>query len=595
MAKNSKSEDNKELLGLLTTRLNIAKKFTENFHDEVKRCVKDFELSGTQKELLANLANPNARYDFKVPYIQATHESYMASIFNRPPDLIIRNRGKYDEEKQKKIQAIYEYLKDKLDLQTFTQETASWFVLTGWTAGHASFVSEIEEIDAEDEMGQPLLDENGEVIKTTIYKYNDPVVSVSDPLKEYFSPESEFTIDGDKMPYSIRYAKMSVDEIEEIYGVVVEPDSDIEIDIDGLDEIGKGDIKRATVYFYRGTLPKDKAKFVKDVQWSASQQYYIIYTVKKILHSEAINESPCKYQRWYHIPNKFFGYGIGKTLRESQTELNIRRGQEIKYADLLSNPKLAYEIGSEIDLTAWQDPRAISGAGYKDRPPTWITPPDISNTIILAEQKSREDAQFISGLLDLNKGSQEAVTVKTATGQSIFAQAAERKIERVKQLYFQFYRSMVIHLLKLCRDNWDEEKVLYITDEDDQGNEVSMELAVTASDLADIDLDADIDFDVENITVNKEALRAQSIDAYMTLREEQFIDRKKLAIKLLREVWNEKNPSQYILDDTSMMDQSQALGMAEGMMPEEGGMPEMPQPGGTPMDSSGIMGANVGA
>lgn len=585
--KSSETKEQGSLLGLLKRRFEIAKKHTQKFHDEIKRSIEDYELNTSSKELLDSLANPDARYNFKIPYIQATHESYMASIFNRPPDLIIRNRGKYDDEKQKKILAVYEYLKDKLDLTSFTHETAHWFVLNGWTSAHAAFVSEVEEVDAEDEFGEPILDpETGEVIKTTIYKYNDPVVYVTDPLKEYFSPESEFSIDGTKIPYSFRYAKMDVDDIEKIYDVKVEPDSEIEVGLDGVPEEEKGDLQRATVYFYYGHLPKSKASDVKEVSWDADRLYYIIFTKTKILHSEGVNELPCRYQRWYHTPNKFFGYGLGKTLRESQSELNIRRGQEIKYADLLSNPKLAYEIGSEIDLSSWQDPRAIAGAGYKDQPPQWITPPDISNTIILAEQKAREDAQFISGLLDLNKGSQDAVTVKTATGQSIFAQAAERKVERVKQLYFHFYKDMVIYLLKLCRDNWDEEKLVYITDEDEMGNEIATPMGVSADDLSDIDFDADIDFDVENITVNKEALRAQSIEAYTTLREEPFIDRKKLVKKLLREVWNEKNPDQYILDELDMNEQSMELGAPI----EDQGIG-----GEVPSSDSGIMGANVQA
>lgn len=579
------SPEKSDLLGLLTKRLNIAKKYTENFHDEVKRCVKDYELESS-KSLVDQVNNINARYEFKIPYIQATHESYMASIFNRPPDLIIRNRGKYDEEKQKKILATYEYLKDKLDLATFTHETAHWFVLTGWTSAHASFVSEIEEVDGQDpETGEPLLDEMGEVIKVTNYKYNDPVITVGDPLREYFSPESEFSIDGKKIPHSFRSAKMSVDEIEKVYGVKVAPDSELDVDVED-DAKDRGDLERATVYFYYGTLPSSHKSAVKEVTWDADRLYYFIFTKSKVLHAEAINEKPCRYQRWYHTPNKFFGYGLGKTLRESQMELNIRRGQQIKYADLLSNPKLAYEIGTEIDLSAWQDPRATVGAGYKENPPQWIAPPPISETVMLAEQKAREDAQFISGLLDLNKGAQDAVTVKTATGQSIFAQAAERKVERVKQLYFHFYKSMVIYLLKLCRDNWEEEKLVYITDEDPvTGNEIAFEMKITAQDLSDIDLDSDIDFDVENISVNKDALRAQSIELYDMAKQEMFVDRKKMFKKLLREVWNEKNPDQFILDPMAQQQQDMEMGM---------GMPPAPM-GDVPMSNSGLMGANVQA
>lgn len=574
------AKEQTKLLDLMKSRLHTAKEFTKPFIKEVERCVKDYSLEMTEEEWLAKITNPTARYDFRIPYIQATHESYMAAIFNKAPDIIIRNRGKYDEEKQRKILGAYEYLKDKLDLGMFTQESAHWFVLLGWTSASASFISETEEVDASDPAtGEPLIDENGEVIKTVIYKYNDPVVTVGDPTREFYSPESEFSVNGDKIPYKFRYAKMRVEEIKKIYGVTVEPDEEIEIDLEeSLKETG--DLKRSTVYFYCGHLTEDSAKEVKGVTWDADRLYYVIFTKSKILYSDAINEKPDRYQRWYYIPNKFFGFGLGKTLRESQSELNIRRGQEIKYADLLSHPKLAYQLGSEVDLQAMRDPRLGATIGFKDQPPQYIVPPDISNTIILAEQKAREDAQFISGLLDLNKGAQDAVTVKTATGQSIFANAAERKVERVKQLYFHFYRSMVIYLLKLCRDNWDEEKIVYITDEDGK----TETLTLTAEDLKDIDFDADLDIDVENISVNKESLRAQTIEAYQILREEQFMDRKKLAKKLLREVWNEKNPDQYILDNEGMTDQSAQLGL-----------PPKAMGGEIPSSQGGVMGANVQA
>ena len=77
-----------ELLELLKYRLEVAKSFTKEHQEEVERCVADYELKRTEVEKLSLLNNPNKRYEFKIPYIFATHESMLSSMFDRVPDLV---------------------------------------------------------------------------------------------------------------------------------------------------------------------------------------------------------------------------------------------------------------------------------------------------------------------------------------------------------------------------------------------------------------------------------------------------------------------------------------------------------------------------
>lgn len=570
---------------LLKTRVEIAKAFTKDYHEEVKRCVDDYELNMSDAERVASITNINKRYEFHIPYIFATHESMLASMFDRVPDLIFKKRGKFDQQKTQKVLAAYDYLVDKLDLEQFMTESAWWFILTGSVQAHGAFKSEYKEIEMVDpKTDEPMLDEEGNPQTIIEYTYNDPTIEVGDPAKFYTSPESRFSNDGSKVPYYIVEELMDVEEIKAIYDEDV--DADAELKVDGLKkDFEKSDAKRAKVFRYYGTVPREMAEGLED--WEYGADCYFVFTQKKIIYKEVLgkNKKTCRFGKWHGKPTSFFGFGIGKTLREVQNEMSFRRGQQIRYADVAAYPKLAVDSTTEIDDKAILDPRENVVLTYTDKPPAYLTPPDLSNTLIITEEKAREDAQFISGMLDISKGSQESNVVKTATGQTMFAKAAERRVELAKRHFGRYYRSVVIMLLELARDNWDENKLIDITDESGE----DMEVEVSRYDLQGIDFDTDVDIDLDSITVNKEVLRAQAIELYDRAKDDPIVDRPELFKKMLREGFDEKDPEQFILDEGEMGQDTQ-------------GQPTMPladpsgqSSGAVPSDPSAIMGSAMQA
>lgn len=558
------------LLDLLKYRYKVSEAYTENQHEEIKKCIADYESAEYKRRGLGKVSTQNTvrtvldsegRYVIRIPYIFATHESMLASFFDREPDLVFKGRGKDDYDKEEKLKATYQYLIDKTDFSLFMNETAWWFILTGNTYGGAVFKSETKELPILDEMGNTVMGDDGKPLTRQIYVYNDPILNSYDPLKLYFSPESKFKESAKDVPYFFYKSQMEVDEIKNVYGVEVEPDSTIKVELTGLDR-EEDDIKRATVYFYQGQIPEQFKKEVKN--WRYGNIYNCIFTNNKILLKEELNDKTIRLGSWYRIPNQFFGFGIGKTLRELQKEIIIRRSQQIRFADLNAFPKIAVDGTTEIDEKALLDPRVNTVLTYKQNPPQYLTPPPMSQTILGMDEIARRDAQFVSGMLDLTTANQ-TTTVDTATGQTIFADAAERRIRQGKRQYGRFLREIVILMLKLAQENWDEEKLISITDFD--GN--TKDITLTKYDLQDIDFDRDIDIDMENISINKDVLRAQAIQMYDRIKDDPLVDRAKVFKKMLRDGFGEQNPDNYLKSEEEMM-QEQMGNMA--------GMEQMPQP-----------------
>jgi hypothetical protein len=159
-----------------------------------------------------------------------------------------------------------------------------------------------------------------------------------------------------------------------------------------------------------------------------------------------------------------------------------------------------------------------------------------------AEQSADSDAQSAFGLLDISSGAQESSTVQTATGQTIFAEASQRRIKQAKRIFMKFYRSCLIELFRECQDNWDSEKIITLTDED--GN--SEDIPVTRDDLKDIDFEKDVVIDAESVSVNKDVVRQQMIELYDKVKDDPMIERKAIFKDLLRKGFEITNPDRYI-------------------------------------------------
>lgn len=541
-----------KLINLLNLRKEVAEKYTEDFHNRVKRDVKVYnaEQPSALDSLNIDLVDiPNKRYQFTTPLVFTDHEAMLASMFDRVPDLMFSKGGKLDEEKVLKVRATYEYLEDKLDLEMLLTDVAWWMVLSGFASSHTSYQVISKDVPIYDEMtGEPVIDENGEVMTRTEYEYDDPTVEAGDPLKDYWSPESEFTFDAKKVPYYLRFKKLTVNEIKEKYNKDVEPDTTLE-KVGETKEDVKSDTQRVGTWFYSGTLPKEVSGQVKN--WTADQIYYIAFTTKEILYKKTIeehvklNESLCRIVKWYGAPTEFFGFGLGKLLAPFQREKSIRRGQMIRYADVAAYPKILVEEGSKLDNSALNDPRENRVLTYANAKPEYLQPPQISQIVGDTNDLADQDAQQVSGLMDISSGSQNSSVVKTATGQSIFADAAEKRVRKAKKTLMKWYKSQVILLLKLCQANWQSDKLVTITDEE---TGETQDITVSAQDLSDIDFDKDVDIDPESVSINKDVLRAQAIEMYNMTKDDPLVERKESIKHVYQNGFNVKDPERFIKD-----------------------------------------------
>lgn len=599
------------ILDLVKSRNNLAKKFTKDFRDQVKQNLKDYKAEDGWLNSFADdnklHANVTKRYEVIIPMIFTQTEGMLASMFDRLPDLIVTQGGQKDLDKQKKVDAAHEYLKDKASLEQFMNTAAWWYILTGFVSAHAGYVQKGKEVQATNEMGEPLFDEMGEPLTITVYDEDDPEIHVADPMYTAFSPESKYSIKGDKIPYYTREKLMTVSDILRTYDVLVEPDSTVS-DFNKDAKTGKNselvetDLQRAKVIMYYGNLHEDLESELEElgIVYDPDGWYYVVSTRNKILHIERTPEDmkTCRVLKWYGVPTEFFGFGLGKLLKPFQKEKSLRRTQQSRYADVAAFPKLLIPMGTDIDEQSASDPREIPYILYDGDKPGYLSPPDLANVLDISEQKADQDAQQASGMLDLSQGQQQSSTVDTATGQAIFAEAAEKRIRYAKRNFMLFYKECVIMLLKLAKIYWSEDKLVSITDE--EGNEEQIQL--TADDLSDIDFDTDVKIDPDSLTVNKDVLRAQAIELYDRVKDDPIIKRREVFKDMMRIGFDKKDPEKY-MKDAELQEGMQLVDVMSGQqyVVDESGEPvpmeamqETAQPtgeGNVPSSPSGVMGS----
>ena len=539
------------LLDLLNTRYKVAKSYTKKFREEVKKSVEDYkcEKQDTSTKVHNKHIKASSRYDLTIPYIYSTHESILSSVFEKGAELVISDKGSQDETKALAIKALYEYLRDKLDLDSFYWNSAWWYLLVGFVSSHQFYDMVIKgQSPVMGQDGQPLLDEMGAPVTTPVYEWNDPRTIVDDPKKTYFAPDSEYTIDGKLVPYIVREKLMESKDLEKKYELKegdIESTEKLEVGDDYKEAKENDDIKRTYCKYYCGRVPEKESEEIVD--WDADTEYYITFVSNRVLNV-SVSDKKTTLSRWFAAPTDFFGFGLGKTLRSSQKEMSLRRQQQIRYADQYAFPWLAVDATTKVDQRALQDITKRQPLIYTDKPPQFLVPPTTPQTLTDMDNMARSDAQFISGTLDLSKGAQESNTVKTATGQQLFSQSQDKRINKIRIELGAYFRQCVINICQLARDNWDDDKVLQVAGEEGEVVEVTINREI----LDSIDFDTDIDIQLDTITVNKDTLASRSIELYDKVKDDPQVDRRKVFSKMLKEGFGVKNPESYMLDPNAV-------------------------------------------
>lgn len=587
------------LLDLVKMRRKLAKDFSKSFHDRVKQDLKDYKV---EPQTITDVLNidlrevSQKRYHFQIPLIFTNHEGMMASMFDRPPDIIFNQRGKDDSKKAYVVKAAYEYLKDAMSLEMFMTDAAWWYLLSGFVSAHVGYNQKAIEQPQLDEHGQPVIGEDGKPLTYVDYTDDDPTLEVGDPFKESFAPESKYSVDSKKIPFYVLDGLMSPEDILQTYGKKVEADASIKTSGKEEDEEAKDDLERTNVYFYYGTLPKKVRGEVRG--WAADKEFAVIFTDKEVLYKDTLplGEKQCRVLKWHGPPNEFYGFGIAKLLAPFQREKSMRRGQLARYADIAAFPKILHGLDTKLDTKTARDPRENLILQYQDIKPEYLSPPQINAAVIDSANYADQDAQATSGMMDLSNGAQNSSTVDTATGQTIFADAAEKRMRLAKKKFLYFYLEVVILLLKMCQLNWSTTKVVEIID--DNGNPMTIKL--NRDSFKDIDFDRDIDVDFESTSINKDVIREQAIALYDKAKDDPLANRKELLKDAIQEGFNRKNPEKYINESALTPGMTLMSETGEQFVVDETGqvvpaqdMATTAQPSTNPIASSqsGMMGA----
>ncbi len=528
----------------LLAKLEIAQRFTKEHQADVKKWIEGYHAETPKPKTIEEIIERDPRYQYTSKVIFDNVEKYRSSFFEKPPEVMYTKKGKEDEEKAKKITATWEYLKDITNFKQFMDETFTYFGLCGFTSGHVGYKQQTETAIGDDG------------VEYTRYIYDDPILEVYDYENEWFMPDSEFSPDAREVSY-FRKKKMTKSQVLDTFNKEIEADESIlSDDIESEKENIKGELMRCGIYYYAGRLskkdlfeyaqskseqPLEVDEEVKDVEDDSF--YYVVFTKKEILdvYKSPIEEPSCALGRWFALPKKFFGFGLGRQLEEEQKQESIRTGQLIRYADLLSFPKLAIDLkdsGTDPKQLMQRDNPVIA---YKEKMPQYLSPPSSNGAISAMQGQNQSNIQTNSGLMDISK-MQQTHTLNTATGQTAIQDSNEKRVKVAKEKYFDFLRQIIIKMYKYAQAEWKESKVQTITDENNNPEDVE----IAPEDFIDINFDTDISINFENMSVNKDVIRQQSIAMYDKVKDDPLVDREKVFKKMLRDGFDEKNPDQYV-------------------------------------------------
>lgn len=540
-----KKKDHTETINLLSSRLKLAKKFGEKWRKLVDKWLDDYEIESFDKIDHDDLYNK-----LQIPYIFSTVESNLPAMFETMPQLIMTHRGKRDEEFTKWVEQIWEYLVERLSLEEKIEDGGTMLLITGLMSFITGWCSETEEV--EDEQEVEIKNDLGEVVEKQVVKKpievlvkDLPYVNMPDYDRIFFSPESKFTVDDDenKIPYFFFHETMDPDAVKDKYKVA--PTEKAYFDVTKLDnkmdiedgDLVKSDLRRVNVYHYYGQLPKKQAP----KGWKSRYVYYAVFAGKQLLEEpKLVSKKPLVLQGNYGTPVKFHRFGEPKVLRELEQDISLGRSVMADYRDKMAT-KLFMPKDAEFDEASLKSPRKFATVkSTSNVPPSYIQPPPVPSAVGETINQDRTDIQMSSAQLDISRGG-DSNTVQTATGQQIFQNAVERRINRKRKKIGAAIKALAKQILLLCAVNWDVDTFAKITDDQDL-----QKVSDYVEKLKDIGNDYDVDIEVETIMTNRATRSAQAIAFYKEIKDDPLVNREEILKFVIETGFGRKDPERFI-------------------------------------------------
>lgn len=555
-----KTEANGDLIGLMNSRLTLAKTFGKDWLNDCKKWDSDYMIQTlNERNISIQLDN-----QIQVPYIFSSIEAQLPSIFENLPYLLIKQRGKLDKEFSEFTNNVWDYVVDKTQLEEKINQTGINFLITG--IGELKYGWRLETETVEEKTEQPILNSDGtptgevqEIInKVQVPVVDQPLVEVPSYKRMFYSPESVFVTDDDdnKIPYIIEYQTKSADDLESEYGVrpidgesaklnLTEIDQSLSaIDGNRRSEILEGDLDRVDVFTYSGVLPKVESE---DENWRSKKVYRVVFTNKRVIKKPEVltKKQYCRIGN-YGLPTRFWKFGEPKVMRELEQDISLGRSRIMDIRDK-QGTKIALPVGTEVDEIALKKSADFTIMRFTgNQPPMYVTPPPISDTIIRALDMSREEIQMASAQMDISRGGMTN-TVDTATGQKIFQAASEKRINRKRQKIGNLIKALAINLLVLCAENWSIETFSKITDLSPE----EIEQKQYIEQLKQLGEQFSVTFEVDSITNNREAISAQAIALYRETKDDPLANHDEILKNAIKIGFNSKEPDRFLANNFS--------------------------------------------
>jgi hypothetical protein len=549
----SKTVDTSDRLGLLKSRLALAKAWCDKPHKAWKEAIKEYEIDDISD-------TEEIRDKVRIPYIFRRVESDLPAIFDDQPELFFKGKDEAIKALENKIYEGYDWLWDIQSLDERIEDAGTYFDLLGIGMLESPWVTKTKKvtemqptpIPVTDEMGQPITDEMGQPmtemgempVELEVPIIDNPKAEVPDPFKVYFSPETKFNaiLDYEHCPYYFKETVMIKEEVKEKFGKDVDPDESMKFDDEDINtstkndasvEAHKDDLKRVTVYEYYGVLPEEEAKKIEGEPWSYDKDYHVFFT-----KSEELKAEECPYEIKpmhivgnYGLANRFWKFGDAKVLRLLVKELEAYRSQILKHTRKMANPKPLIEATSDVDENAFNDPRVGRTVKYTGTAPTYLSPANLGQEVQVGVDMARTDLEKSSGSFDLASGGNQS-QVKTPRGIQVFSEAADKNVRRKRKKIGRFIRQIILFQLRQLALNWtaDDPMTKEVFGEDTDINQQVLDI------LKDDHLLAKLDVEIESLSLNRVQMKQDSLDLLDTALNSEA---KFPGLVNLQEIWKD--------------------------------------------------------
>lgn len=553
-----------ERLGILKSRLAVAKAFSKKPHEAWKEWISEYEIDNFSD-------TGEVRDKVRIGYIFRKTESEVNAIFDDQPDLFFKGRNKKIREIQGLFESTYDLLWDIQDLESKIDDAGVYFELLGMAFIESPYVvktkkvKELQEVPMMDEMGQPVVDPmtqqpamTQQEVEYDAPTYDYPAAEGVDPFKIHFSPETKFSrrLDYEHCPYYFKEKTMIKEEIKAKYKKDVEAsetlhtnDTDVDSEIDDRKKLHTDDLKRVTVYEYYGVLPEEAAKDIEGV-WAYDKDYHILFTNNEELVAEEspYEIKPCFVLGNYGLANKFWKFGDAKHLMPLVQELQIYRSQILLHTRKMANPKPLLEMNSEVDEASFNDPRVGKPVKYSGVAPTYLAPPNLGSEVGVGIEMARTDLEKTSPSFDLNSGGGQS-QVRSPRGIATFAEASDRGVRKKKKKIARFIRDLIVFQFAQLGVHWtpDEGKVIEI-----EGEDVPVTVEVLQV-LSDPQILSKLDIETESMSINRVQQREDAMQLFeLSALHPDVFNKMEMAKDLIQNGFNKKDADRYLVPEVEV-------------------------------------------